>query len=427
MTGIGSRDDMLKRRTLFSLILFLIALFFTLFRLPSSLNRLGTPATWVLLDYKIAIYYPVVAFLAGDNPYQTEKYLAHYPVEGAFPLFLPSTLLLNLPFGLLPLMPSLVLYLLFTLVLTLALGYLSLVLTKQEVRLSDIFLLGALILFSRAGRWNVLLGQLTLQFTLISYVALYFAKRSPIISGLGLAMSVIKPTWGIPIALLMLSQGHVKPVLYGGIVASVMNLPLLILLAQRAGGIDTFFSLLLHNHNVWQNNLYNNPALSNTRVDAIALISRFIEGPIGGVAELTIFALILGVAGWMLRRGGHTEDEEYWTLGVGVVCLATLLCTYHQPHDLLLLTLPFVGLVGRRFPKTFYSSYRYRLSVLLLSILAMNYAPMDSIMRFVPQGSGFWLFLVSINGFVLLTLFSLWVRAFSMDRARLSKYSISSH
>jgi hypothetical protein len=202
---------------------------------------------------------------------------------------------------------------------------------------------------------------------------------------------------------------------------------LLILLAQRAGGIDSFFSLLLHNHNVWQNNLYNNPALSNTRVDAIALISRFIEGPIGGVAELTIFALILGVAGWMLRRGGHTEDEEYWTLGVGVVCLATLLCTYHQPHDLLLLTLPFVGLVGRRFPKTFYSSYRYRLSVLLLSILAMNYAPMDSIMRFVPQGSGFWLFLVSINGFVLLTLFSLWVRAFSMDRARLSKYSISSH
>src|SRR5262249_25021721 len=60
------------------------------------------PARWVLQDFRDAVYYPVVAFLDGRNPYDQSAQARTYPVGQPFPPYLPLTLLAHLPFGLLP-------------------------------------------------------------------------------------------------------------------------------------------------------------------------------------------------------------------------------------------------------------------------------------------------------------------------------------
>jgi hypothetical protein len=84
------------------------------------------------LDFDIAVYYPARAFLDGLDPYDQSAYRAAYPVQAPLPPFLPATLLLHLPFGLLPPGPSAALYLGVTLILILATGWLALGFTEGE-------------------------------------------------------------------------------------------------------------------------------------------------------------------------------------------------------------------------------------------------------------------------------------------------------
>ncbi len=406
-------EDLMRehRRTLVAGLFALAGLGLVIFRLTSFSEVFLVRATWAMADFQVAIYYPVVAFLSGINPYAAERFLELYPVADQFPLYPPATFVVHMPFGLLWPRTAFSAYFLFTLALTFLLGYASLTFNKLEVRTTDVLLIGGLILLSRPGHWNLLLGQPTLQIVLASYVALYFAKHFPIVSGLGLTISMIKPTFGIPIALLMLAQRHVRPVLYGGAITALINVPLVVVLAYREQGFGLLGGVLVKNFHTFQQLPYINPATSTIRIDAIAFISHFIGDPLDNITKVIIAVLILGIAGWTLARIARLHDERFWTLAAGIACLAVLLSVYHQAYDLLLLVLPFVGLVGRRFPSEFYSSYRYRLSVGLLTVLAANYGSTHSIMRFVPPENGLWLILVSINSAALLTLFFIWVHA----------------
>lgn len=401
-------------RTLLASLLTLVGLSFAVLRLINLANSFGIKATGLMTDFEAVIYYPIVEFLAGGNPYNAERFMASYPVSSAFPLCLPMLLLVHLPFGLLSVQTSSVAYFILTLFLTFFVGFISLTLSKLKVRTTDVLLIGSLLLLSRPGHWNLLLGQVTLQFVLASYVTLFYAKRCPIVSGLGLAMSIIKPGFGLPLALLMLIQGHVRPVLYGGIMATLLNLPLVAILAHHAHGIDLFWREVVYNFLSWQQQADVDPVMSPIRIDAVAFFSHFIGQPLNGIFRFIIFISFLGIAAWVLIPLSRFDDERYWVLSTGILCLAVLLSIYHQGYDLLLLVLPLVGLVYHRFPREFYRSYHYKISVTLLITIAINYAPTRFVMSSIEPNSLLWLMLVSINSAALLTLFFLWVHAAHM-------------
>jgi hypothetical protein len=48
-----------------------------------------------LVDFRDAVYYPVVATLDGENPYDAARVHARYPVNGTIGLYSPLTLLLH--------------------------------------------------------------------------------------------------------------------------------------------------------------------------------------------------------------------------------------------------------------------------------------------------------------------------------------------
>jgi len=399
------------RRRLIAVLLVLAGVGLALFRLTSLSEIFRVRTAWTMVDFRSQVYYPAVAFLGGENPYAAERFLKLYPVNSVFPFYLPVALLMHLPLGLLSVRTASAVYFTLTLALTFLLAFASLAFNKIKVKITDVFLIGGLVLLSRSGHWNLLLGQPTLEVVLASYVAFYFARRSAIISGLGLVISMMKPTFGILIALLMLTQGHVGPILYCAVIAMLTNLPVLTVLVYREGGIVHFFEELMKNFHVWQQDTEVNPALSIISIDATAFVSHSIGKPINNTVQLIIFVLISGVASWTLGRTGKVADERFQSLSTGIVCLAVLLSVHHQAYDLLLLTLPFVGLVYHKFPNEFYSSYRYGLSMGLLTILAVNYASTHLILPFVQPASGLWSVLVSINSATLLTLFCIWVHA----------------
>lgn len=399
-----------RGKALFAALCVILGLSLVIFRLTNLAGVVGVRATWVMTDFKTAIYYPVVAFLSGENPYAVERFMQLYPVDAGFPLYLPMTLLVHVPFGVLPTPAAFSAYFAFSLVMLFAVAVASLAFNRIPVRATDVFLIVGILSLSRPGHWNLLVGQPVLQLVLASYVALCFANRSPIISALGLALSVTKPTFGVPIALLILAQGHYRPVLYGGAIAALINAPLVLFLAESAGGTGPFLDALVKNLGTWETERVVSPTMSIIRIDAIAFISRFVGKPMSVASQIGLFVGILTVVGCILRRTAKIDDPQIQTLTIGIICLATLLCVHHQAYDLLLLTLPFIGLVYHKFPKDFYASSGYHSSVGLLTLLAANYAATHSVGRFFQSGTPLWLIVASLNSLALLILFVLWVR-----------------
>jgi len=405
-----------RRMLIASLVVFagISLVFFRLTHVSDVFRSRAT--TWFMMDFFSAVYYPVVAFLSGENPYNMERFFALYPVGDSFPLYLPAIFLLHLPLGILPAHVASIVYFSLTIALMFLLVLVCLSLYKIKITIADVLLIGGLLLLSRPGHGNLLLGQPTLQIVLASYIALSFVRRSTIISGFGLAVSIIKPTFGIPIALLMLAQGYIRQVFYAAFIAIPINLFFITILVDRSGGVNNFIELLFNNYHIYMNDIAVNP-VSSHGVDLNPFISHFIGEPLNSVTQLTILVAVLGVAGWVLRPTARPADETFLTLSIGIVCLATLLSMHHQAYDLLLLTLPFIGLVFHKFPHEFYTSYRYGLSTSLLTILALNYTVTNAVIPMGQTASALWLVLVSINTVVLLVLFFLWMRSAHLARS----------
>ena len=380
--------------------------------LPSTGSTVGIEP---MTDFQRAVFYPVTAFLEGGNPYNRDWYLRSYPAPSPFLLYLPATLVLHLPFGLLPLDSSALAYLLMSLLLSLGLAVASLKLSGVAPRPSHVMLITALVLLSRPGRQNLLVGQVTLQVVLASYVALATSRSAPLLSGLGLALSLLKPTYGVPLAVLMVFRGDLRAVASGATIAAAINAPLLWLLVQRAGGIRSFVENLGGTLEASSTSLIvANPATSVYRIDLAALLSRLAGQPIGAVAQVLVALAVLLVAGFMVRRVQAGRGAAEATLSASIICLAILVSVYHQVYDLLLLTLPFVALAYRRLPAALLVP-RFRWGALgMFGLLAANYVSGNSLLRrlqlvsdagggvLLPKAGG--LLLGSINGVVLLLL-----------------------
>src|SRR5262245_7766772 len=73
-------------------------------------DAVPTREQWGLRDFRGNLYYPVVAFLAGENPYDAEHFKRAHDAD-AFPPFAPIVLAWHLPFGLFPFAVARILYL----------------------------------------------------------------------------------------------------------------------------------------------------------------------------------------------------------------------------------------------------------------------------------------------------------------------------
>jgi hypothetical protein len=265
---------------------------------------------------------------------------------------------------------------------------------------------------------NLQLGQITLELVLGGYVALAFARRRPWLSGIGLAGAMLKPTFGIPLALLMLVRRDWRAVWDGALASVAVNLPVLLVLAHRAGGERQMIGHLVRTATGMQGMATeNDPVFSPTRVDAVALVSRVWGHALGGGGQLLIAVTVLTVAALALRAEARRTSAPSLGLSTGVIGGAILLAVYHQIYDVLFLMLPFVALACRRVPAPYQApAVRWPL-LALFTFLACNYLAGGAVLSRLGllverAGHGAMtrqpaaVILSSLNGFALLFLFS---------------------
>ena len=366
----------------------------------------GEAATdrWVLQDFRDAVYYPVVAFLDGHNPYDQEAQARTYPVGQSFPLYLPLTLLTHLPVGLLPPAEAGTVYFVVTLALTAALAALAIGGAGARVTAAGVLALTAALLASRPGHMNLLLGQVTAQVAIGAYVALRWARTRPLLAGLGLAVSTLKPTYGVLLAALMLlGRGDVTAVVAGTTISAALCLVALVPLLHAAGGATGFLVSLGGSATAFAAEGTSNAWSSFTRIDVTELLARGMGRVPDGWMELLLGLAVVGAAVVGLRRLRDDRSAASVQLGVGLVCLTILVAIYHQAYDALLLAQPAVALVTGRWGRGEVAPAVLRWTVLaLLAVPALNYLATNTVVSRLSLGSPAWLAITAANAIALL-------------------------
>ena len=404
-------DDGRRRRPLTTAIALLLFAGSVLVVGSRTLHRLvvpGNPAAdgWGLIDFRDAVYYPVVAFLDGRNPYDPVAYAATYPVGNVFPFYSPLTLLVHLPFGLLPFVPSAAAYFLATVALLVWLAYATLRMCGLPSSTTALFAVAAAIVISQPGQWDLFLGQCAAPIAVATYGALHLARRRPRVAGLCFAVASIKPTTGVPLALLMLARGDRTAVVVGAVVAVVAAASVSVPIVYGAGGVGAFLTSVRGNYAGFTADPNAAGATSPYRLDVAALVSRPLGWSVGFGVELAIMVGVLVLGALALARLAQHEEGDARGLSTSIVCVAVLVCVYHQSYEALLLAFP-IAAAGRRCLAEGGAALLQWSVLVALAVPAVNYLVMGGVVARMRTGGTMWLAATSLDGAALVVAFAL--------------------
>lgn len=356
--------------------------------------------TWALRDFRGNLYYPTHWFLAGGNPYDGTS-VEVYGVQ-RFPPYSPAIFVAHWPFALLPFGTSRLIWYAMIVLATLPLAALALRLAGRRPDLTAVFVVATLICLSRPGLWALLLGQYTVPLTLATYAALAYSETRPWLAALALAYTTIKPTFAIPIFALLLVGGHWRLVWRGLGLAAIATLPVVAVMAVRAGGLRPLLQEMATTVDAFSK--LDDVAAGNfsLRIDVSDLLAR-LGVPLGSMGELTVALVVFTVGALALATLRNRPRAEPY-LPATIFVLTILLSTYHNAYDLVLVTWPLAAalLATHRGPLAW-------ATVVGLALPAMNFAATGTVFRLlhVTANDPLGRLIFASNALVLTALFVL--------------------
>jgi hypothetical protein len=238
-------------------------------------------------------------------------------------------------------------------------------------------------------------------------------------AGLGLAVALLKPSFGLPLLVALLARGAGSAVGWGLGITVFLNLHVLMVLVQREGGIAPLLTTISESYGVFAASPDNDPLQSVWRVDLASTISRLVGRSLEGYAAPLVAAAVLIPVIWTSRLPARSAlDPEREEVLNSLVCCAILLSVYHQAYDLLLLALPAAALV-RGIQRNGGIQAHAIAQTLLFTLLAVNYVATHSALDAIQLGSTARMLVLSLNGVAILGLFALYfAKAQSLRRSR---------
>ncbi len=268
----------------------------------------GRQDTGFQTDFRDAVYYPVVAFVHGVNPYDPDAYYAAYPVGQEFPLYSPIHLVVHLPLAPFSLEDARAVYFGFNLALVLALAAVSLRVAGYRGGWSRVFGLGTLLLLSGPGKMDLRTGEPTLLIVLACYLAIATRAAQRGRTAAGVAVALSKPTFGIPLAIVLLCRRRVRATAIGIGVALAVSAVAMIPLAYSAGGFGSLVDSLREDLDVTSRSLQSRIG-TPLRIDGANALARATGlRPSGGVA--LAFGLVLLAVGALAIWRLHTRQSR---------------------------------------------------------------------------------------------------------------------
>jgi hypothetical protein len=372
-----------------------------------------------LTDFRDAVYYPLVALRDGVNPYAVETYYRHYPVGQEFPLYTPIHLVLHAPLLLFSFPVARAVAWGWNLALVLAYAAVVIRLLGARLTVPSVFGLGTLILASDAGKFDLRTGQPTLMLVIALLLALRAAPApgaptddgggpSPllpfVIGVLGVMVVWSKPTFAIPLVVLLVARARTRLALVGTAVAVAVSALMLPLLLDAAGGLGPLVDSWQDSARITSRSGQSHLG-SELRIDAANAFVRITHlHPSEGLATVAGVLLLLAGAWLVLRLHRRDPGGDREELAITLVCLLVLTSMYHVPYDYLLLAAPIAMLLRPRPTVRIAWPRHARIAVVLMLLLPLldplGWSPVNAVLG----KSGFeWMFGPTMYSILVLT------------------------
>jgi len=353
-------------------------------------------------DFHNGIYFPSLAFSEGFSPYGLD-YVMNYPVERQIPAFAPAVLILHWPLTWFDLRSAEILYYGLMILMLVVLARISLRAARWSRAWWLVAGVAGLLAASRAGYGTLFSGYFTFELAIGALLAVFAGDRT-LVGGIGFALASIKPTTGIPLAIMMLARGQWRAVATGSaiiVVSSLMAVGWLMMCEGSAGFVEQFLAAQ-HEHRSDPNEL---PVNTWTRIDILAVIAKWIDWRPGDLLHVVTMLPLIAfpfLAVWLAnsRSGPGNRETDQAGLSSAVILLAVLSTLYHHHYDLVILMPVVLAAAGGTCGWIRYPRVRWVIGLLCL-IPMLNYATSNLVLgkfAFPP----FWVqILTSVNGVLL--------------------------
>ena len=372
-------------------------------------------------DFHNAIYFPVRALITGINPYSV-AYKDYHPDGLGFPPFAPSSVLLHAPLGFLTVSAAEIVYLIVNICLLIFIAWFSVRKTSYPYAVGAIFLIAGLMVISRPGLLNFLGLQMTLLLVVGTLLALEYSESNPVLSGFGLLLACCKPTYLIPLGVIMLFRRNFSAFAVGVLLCALANAGAIFLIASQNGGVENF----VDEANEAYASAFDAPVeipkvrTSWSRLDLYSVVARWVD--VSDIKNLNFFiplgVLVFGALfAWMEIDPNHRTGVNSRTGLLAIIIMLTSI--YHQPYDCLVLWIPLAAFfLGDLKITDGFSSVSRFLLVMLLMIPMVNFVStkfvlgrlgIDDGALSIPQNGGLeqflhvwpWKLAVTFNGIAL--------------------------
>lgn len=373
------------------------------------------PARQGFCDFHNGVYFPALAVRKQVSPFG-QKYAEEYPVSRPMPLHAPYLFALNIPYTWLDLPRADLLHYLLMSIQLLLIAILSWQIARGEWSWTLALGLAALLAASRSGYGTLFTGYLTLELVIGAILALHFGDRSWWATA-GFVLSAAKPTYGIPLALLLLASGNWRTVIRGGLISGLLAAVTLGWLLGDSSW-EQFRDEIAQAQETHRADPNEIPATNWTRVDLLAIVAKWLRWEPNDWAHIFwMFPLIAPpcVALWASRRTG----EEGLAGPAGLLASLALVSTlYHHYYDLLVIVPAVLAMLLAATPEWWRVPAGQRIcAAIAAGAVLFNYLSAQFILQKLNPSQLVVDIVTSLNGVVLFGLL-IWATAWTWRTAR---------
>lgn len=390
---------------------------------PFDESRLG------FCDFHNGTYYPTLAWIRGENPY-SQSYADAYPVMRQIPLFSPLLFLTHAPLAILPLHIAEATYFALMMVCIFGCAWIlcralrnsvvpAELLANTRFRWWIIGWLTLIIVGSRASQTTLLSGYFSLELALITLLIFYCSSKSSWVASLALAYSSIKPTFAIPLGIILLAMGRFNVVVRGTTIAVLAVVIGVFWMAihvdnqgtdadanaanRTAGKMMSIVDVMLNSQEVHRDQNWSKPAVSWTRIDFLALVAKWTRSEPDDLTHLGVMMIMLLPVCYLLWQVRCTADSQHLIgFATGLAILSVSVSLYKNAYDTIPLLAPALGsvLACSDVWKSV-RTYTRRMLGILLVIPLLNYGSTRMFLSRMPESPFLVDVLTSINAVAL--------------------------